>query len=80
MAYLPMKGDPIAEVTCRACNRRVRMDPNLLPVGCQGKLRCSACGQRGASIRYVWEGGPKPENVVGFRAKRRRRPEKGHSD
>jgi hypothetical protein len=69
MTYLPMAGGPIAAVTCRACGRRVRMNPGVLPTGCQARLRCMGCGQRGADIQYLWQGAGAPDNVVAFRRK-----------
>jgi hypothetical protein len=45
------------------------MDPERVTAGCQPRLRCTACGHRGADIQFVWTQGKLPDNVVAFRRK-----------
>ena len=46
---------------CNACDHRASLDRTRVPPGItvqplRGRLRCSACGHRGASIRIVYTG------------------------
>jgi len=63
--YISPAMEQVAYVTCDNCDRTVLRDPARLPFGCQSRLRCRACGHRGATLRLVWK---KPEcdrsNVV----------------
>lgn len=53
--------DSYVQVTCRACNRSVQMDPNLVPAKCQDRLVCTKCGARGGDLNLIYY--PLPEKV-----------------
>jgi DNA-directed RNA polymerase subunit RPC12/RpoP len=52
-------------ITCRGCGRKTERlakpsDPNEL-VGKQDRMRCRACGHRGANLLRVWTQGKLPK-------------------
>jgi DNA-directed RNA polymerase subunit RPC12/RpoP len=52
----------ITVITCRGCGRKVereRHDNSL--VGQQARLRCTACGHRGADLIVTWKWAERPE-------------------
>ena len=62
-------GRTVAHITCEACGRCVMLEEHLYSVLPTGKelhrrLRCTACGHRGASVSVVWHQGGPPPNVV----------------
>jgi hypothetical protein len=57
------EGHDLMQITCRRCKRvLVRVASNRL-VGQQDRLRCKACGARGADIVRYWHVGPLPPGV-----------------
>lgn len=63
LKYRPMSpnGYEVMYVKCRHCGRRAEFpDSGNRFVGMQDRLRCSACGERGADLLRVWHVGRRP--------------------
>jgi hypothetical protein len=56
------RGHEITVITCRGCGRKVEhVNAGNTFVGCQNRLRCTACGHRGADILRVFSQNPAPK-------------------
>lgn len=54
-------GYEVTHIECRGCGRKVEWPEtgNRL-VGCHDRMRCKACGHRGADMHRVWHVGKRP--------------------
>lgn len=52
---IPVPGHEVTHIECRGCHRKVEWagTGNAL-VGCHDRMRCKACGHRGADLIGVW--------------------------
>lgn len=52
---LVIPGIDVTHITCRGCGRKVeRPEIGNELVGCHERMRCRACGHRGADLLRVW--------------------------
>jgi hypothetical protein len=64
-------GYRLAHITCRACGRTAKLPAESLPPRANDRLRCRACGHRGADYVLSWHIDDPGKNVVPFRPRKR---------
>ena len=66
-----LNGYRIAHITCRACGRIAKLPATKVPSQPNDRLRCRACGHRGADYVLAWHTDDPDKYVVGFRPRKR---------